>query len=153
MRSWAICADLLHGRRSTEAVRSLTPVAGLSLKSQTGNPALSCFITRQPISGPWVLALRLTATKIFTMSSVHANLARQALVWQRLSGQSLFFGGAGIASGVNGNPSIIALPPTAVSPADWETRSLFASYRARYLDAAHFGNAVHAGCEGWFCSL
>ena len=24
--------------------------------------------------------------------------------------------------------------------ADWETRSLFTSYRARYLNAAHFGN-------------
>ena len=54
-------------------------------------------------------------------------------------GNLYFFGGVGIASGINGNERDDRLAAYGGVMADWETRSLFASYRARYLDASHFG--------------
>ena len=54
-------------------------------------------------------------------------------------GNLYFFGGVGIASGINSNERDDRLAAYGGVMADWETRSLFASYRARYLGASHFG--------------
>ena len=54
-------------------------------------------------------------------------------------GNLYFFGGVGIASGINGNKRDDRFATYGGVMADWETRSLFVSYRARYLDASHFG--------------
>jgi hypothetical protein len=55
-----------------------------------------------------------------------------------------------VATGVNGNPLGEDIAAHGGVMADWETRSLFASYRSRYLDAGHFGaQFAHAARAGF----
>ena len=76
----------------------------------------------------------------FAVSSVQPTWLAKRWFGEDYQGNLYFFGGAGIASGVNGNSLNNRFAAYGGVMADWETRSLFASYRARYLDAAHFGN-------------
>ena len=75
----------------------------------------------------------------FALYSVQPTWLAKRWFGADYQGNLYFFGGAGIASGTNGNPLDDRFAAYGGVMADWETRSLFASYRARYLGASHFG--------------
>ena len=75
----------------------------------------------------------------FALYSVQPTWLAKRWFGADYQGNLYFFGGAGIASGTNGNPLDDRIAGYGGVMADWETRSLFASYRARYLSASHFG--------------
>ena len=65
-------------------------------------------------------------------------------------GNLYIHGGIGRASGIRGNRLGEETATYGGIMADWETRSLFAGYRSRYLDAGHFGDQfMHAARLGF----
>ena len=75
----------------------------------------------------------------FALYSVQPTWLAKRWFGADYQGNLYFFGGAGVASGTNDNPLDDRIAGYGGVMADWETRSLFASYRARYLGASHFG--------------
>ena len=75
----------------------------------------------------------------FALYSVQPTWLAKRWFGADYQGNLYFFGGAGIASGTNGNPLDDRIAGYGGVMGDWETRSLFASYRVRYLGASHFG--------------
>ena len=75
----------------------------------------------------------------FALHSIQPTALAKRWFGADYQGNLYFFGGAGIASGTNGNPLGDRIAGYGGVMADWETRTLFASYRARYLGASHFG--------------
>ena len=75
----------------------------------------------------------------FSLLSAHATRLAKRWFGSDHQGNLYFFGGAGIASGIDGNSLDNRFAAYGGVIADWETRSLFTSYRARYVNASHFG--------------
>ena len=76
----------------------------------------------------------------FALYTAHPTWLAKRWFGADYQGNVYLFGGLGISSGINNNPLGNDTTVYGGVMADWETRSLFTSYRARYLDAGHFGD-------------
>ena len=74
----------------------------------------------------------------FAIYSVYPTVLAKRWFGADYQGNLYFHGGIGVASGIHDNPGSDQLAIYGGVMADWETRSLFVSYRNRYLDAGHF---------------
>ncbi|MEK9989570.1 MAG: hypothetical protein VW642_07580 [Halieaceae bacterium] len=100
----------------------------------------------------WSIGLRTEVNRAndYAIYSVHPTLLAKRWLGKDYQGNLYFHGGIGIASGVYGNPLRDETTVYGGIMADWETRSLFAGYRSRYLDAGHFGDQfMHAARVGY----
>ena len=102
-------------------------------------------------SPKWSIGLRTEFNRDmdFAINSIHPTFLAKRWFGADYQGNLYFHGGIGSASGTHGNPLSDETAVYGGVMADWETRSLFVSYRNRYLDAGHFGDqfmqAVRAG--------
>ena len=76
----------------------------------------------------------------FALYTAHPTWLAKRWFGADYQGNVYLFGGLGISSGINNNSLGNDTAVYGGVMADWETRSLFTSYRARYLDAGHFGD-------------
>jgi hypothetical protein len=100
----------------------------------------------------WSIGLRTEVNRDndYAIYSVHPTLLAKRWFGKDYQGNLYFHGGIGVASGVYGNPLRDETAVYGGIMADWETRSLFAGYRSRYLDAGHFGDQfMHAARVGY----
>lgn len=74
----------------------------------------------------------------FAIYSIHPTLLAKRWFGADYQGNLYFHGGIGVASGIRDNPRSDQLAIYGGVMADWETRSLFVSYRNRYLEAGHY---------------
>ena len=74
----------------------------------------------------------------FAIYSVHPTLLAKRWFGADYQGNLYFHGGIGVAAGIHDNPGSDQLAIYGGVMADWETRSLFVSYRNRYLEAGHY---------------
>lgn len=89
----------------------------------------------------WSIGTRLEQDRDgdFAILSIHPTWLAKRWFGDNHQGNLYFYGGAGVAKGTNGNTLADDAALYGGVLADWETRSLFASYRSRYLDAGHYG--------------
>jgi hypothetical protein len=100
----------------------------------------------------WSIGLRTEVNRDndYAIYSVHPTFLAKRWFGKDYQGNLYFHGGIGVASGVYGNPLRDETAVHGGIMADWETRSLFAGYRSRYLDAGHFGDQfMHAARVGY----
>jgi hypothetical protein len=100
----------------------------------------------------WSIGLRTEVNRDndYAIYSVHPTLLAKRWFGKDYQGNLYFHGGIGVASGVDGNALRDETAVYGGIMADWETRSLFAGYRSRYLDAGHFGDQfMHAARVGY----
>ncbi|MEL0137105.1 MAG: hypothetical protein VW806_06515 [Halieaceae bacterium] len=100
----------------------------------------------------WSIGLRTEVNRDndYAIYSVHPTFLAKRWFGKDYQGNLYFHGGIGVASGVYGNPLRDETAVYGGIMADWETRSLFAGYRSRYLDAGHFGDQfMHAARVGY----
>ena len=100
----------------------------------------------------WSIGLRAETDRDADFALISAHPFFLAKRWFGRDHQANLYlhGGVGIATGTNGNALGDEIAAYAGVMADWETRSLFASYRNRYLDAGHFGDGFMQAIRGGF---
>ena len=76
----------------------------------------------------------------FALYTAHPTWLAKRWFGADYQGNVYLFGGLGISTGINNNSLGNDTAVYGGVMADWEPRSLFTSYRARYLDAGHFGD-------------
>lgn len=76
----------------------------------------------------------------FTIYSAHPTLLAKRWFGADYQGNLYFHGGIGVASGNNDRPGSDQMAIYGGVMADWETRSLFAGYRNRYLEAGDYAS-------------
>ena len=120
--------------------RPVSYTGGWTMIGESDRQSSSVLIHCTP-SHQWSVGPRVEVNRDvdFAMYSVQPTWLAKRWFGANHQGNLYFFGGAGIASGKNRNPLDDRIAGYVGVMADWETRSLFASYRARYLGASHFG--------------
>ena len=120
--------------------RPVSYTGGLTVIEESDRQSSSVLVHYTP-AHQWSVGPRVELNRDddFTLYSVQPTWLAKRWFGADYQGNLYFFGGAGIASGTNGNPLGDRIAGYGGVMADWETRSLFASYRARYLGASHFG--------------
>ena len=103
----------------------------------------------------WSIGLRgeHSRDQDYALYTLHPTWLAKRWFGANHQGNLYLHGGVGVATGVNGNPLGEDIAAHGGVMADWETRSLFASYRSRYLDAGHFGAQFCARSESGLCTV
>ena len=127
----------------TSAVTAARPVSytgGWTVIEESDRQSSSVLLHYTP-AHQWSIGPRVEVNRDdhFALYSAQPTWLAKRWFGADFQGNLYFFGGVGIASGINGNKRDDRFAAYGGVMADWETRSLFASYRARYLDASHFG--------------
>ena len=137
---------------SAEALsRPVSYAGGWTLIGESDRQSSSALLHYTPIY-KWSLGPRLEVNRDdhFSLTTLHATRLAKRWFGSDHQGNLYFFGGAGMASGVDSNRLEDRFAAYGGVMADWETRSLFTSYRARYLEASHFGKQfMHAARVGF----
>ena len=120
--------------------RPISYTGGLTVIGESDRQSSAVLIHHTP-AYQWSIGPRIEVNRDidFALYSVQPTWLAKRWFGADYQGNLYFFGGAGIASGTNGNRLDDRIAGYGGVMADWETRSLFASYRARYLGASHFG--------------
>ncbi|MGA0433402.1 MAG: hypothetical protein ACO3MC_06960 [Luminiphilus sp.] len=124
---------------------------GWTIIEESDRQASSALVHYTPAPS-WSIGLRTEVNRDndYAIYSVHPTLLAKRWFGKDYQGNLYFHGGIGVASGVDGNPLRDETAVYGGIMADWETRSLFAGYRSRYLDAGHFGDQfMHAARVGY----
>jgi hypothetical protein len=124
---------------------------GWTIIEESDRQASSALVHYTPAPS-WSIGLRTEVNRDndYAIYSVHPTLLAKRWFGKDYQGNLYFHGGIGVASGVYGNPLRDETAVYGGIMADWETRSLFAGYRSRYLDAGHFGDQfMHAARVGY----
>jgi len=124
---------------------------GWTIIEKSDRQASSALVHYTPAPS-WSIGLRTEVNRDndYAIYSVHPTLLAKRWFGKDYQGNLYFHGGIGVASGVYGNPLRDKTAVHGGIMADWETRSLFAGYRSRYLDAGHFGDQfMHAARVGY----
>lgn len=137
---------------SAEALsRPVSYAGGWTLIGESDRQSSSALLHYTP-TYKWSLGPRLEVNRDdhFSLTTLHATRLAKRWFGSDHQGNLYFFGGAGMASGVDSNRLEDRFAAYGGVMADWETRSLFTSYRARYLEASHFGKQfMHAARVGF----
>ncbi|MEL0162488.1 MAG: hypothetical protein VW842_06390 [Halieaceae bacterium] len=124
---------------------------GWTIIEESDRQASSALVHYTPAPS-WSIGLRTEVNRDndYAIYSVHPTFLAKRWFGKDYQGNLYFHGGIGVASGVDGNPLSNETAVYGGIMADWETRSLFAGYRSRYLDAGHFGDQfMHAARVGY----
>ncbi|MEL0307326.1 MAG: hypothetical protein VW975_10530 [Halieaceae bacterium] len=124
---------------------------GWTIIEESDRQASSALVHYTPAPS-WSIGLRTEVNRDndYAIYSVHPTFLAKRWFGKDYQGNLYFHGGIGVASGVYGNPLRDETAVYGGIMADWETRSLFAGYRSRYLDAGHFGDQfMHAARVGY----
>lgn len=136
------------------AIASARPVSytgGWTLIAESDRQASSAWVHYTP-SPSWSIGLRSEVNRDadYAIYSVHPTYLAKRWFGKNYQGNLYFHGGIGLASGIEDNALDDETALYGGIMADWETRSLFAGYRSRYLDAGHFGDQfMHAARVGY----
>ena len=131
--------------------RPVSYTGGWTIIEESDRQASSALVHYTPAPS-WSIGLRTEVNRDndYAIYSVHPTLLAKRWFGKDYQGNLYFHGGIGVASGVYGNPLRDETAVYGGIMADWETRSLFAGYRSRYLDAGHFGDQfMHAARVGY----
>jgi hypothetical protein len=136
---------------SAVTARPVSYTGGWTIIEESDRQASSALVHYTPAPS-WSIGLRTEVNRDndYAIYSVHPTLLAKRWFGKDYQGNLYFHGGIGVASGVYGNPLRDETAVYGGIMADWETRSLFAGYRSRYLDAGHFGDQfMHAARVGY----
>ncbi len=136
---------------SAVTARPVSYTGGWTIIEESDRQASSALVHYTPAPS-WSIGLRTEVNRDndYAIYSVHPTLLAKRWFGKDYQGNLYFHGGIGVASGVDGNPLSNETAVYGGIMADWETRSLFAGYRSRYLDAGHFGDQfMHAARVGY----
>ena len=131
--------------------RPVSYTGGVTLIGESDRQSTS-FLAHFTPAHQWSIGLRgeHNRDQDYALYTLHPTLLAKRWFGADHQGNLYLHGGVGVATGVNGNPLGEDIAAHGGVMADWETRSLFASYRSRYLDAGHFGaQFVHAARAGF----
>ena len=131
--------------------RPVSYTGGVTLIEESDRQSTS-FLAHFTPAHQWSIGLRgeHNRDQDYALYTLHPTLLAKRWFGADYQGNLYLHGGVGVATGVNGNPLGEDIAAHGGVMADWETRSLFASYRSRYLDAGHFGaQFVHAARAGF----
>lgn len=126
---------------SAEALsRPVSYAGGWTLIGESDRQSSSALLHYTP-TYQWSVGPRIELNRNdhFSLTTAHATRLAKRWFGGDYQGNFYFFGGAGMVSGVDGNILDDRFVAYGGVMADWETRSLFTSYRARYMGASHFG--------------
>jgi hypothetical protein len=149
IRLIAAVALLLLSVSST--ARPISYTGGLTLIEESDRQSTSVLVHFTP-AHQWSIGVRgeHNRDQAYALYTLHPTWLARRWFGKNHQGNLYLHGGVGIATGVDGNPLGDDIAAHGGVMADWETRSLFASYRSRYLDAGHFGaQFVHAARAGF----
>jgi hypothetical protein len=136
---------------SAVTARPVSYTGGWTIIEESDRQSSSALVHYTPAPS-WSIGLRTEVNRDndYAIYSVHPTLLAKRWFGKDYQGNLYFHGGIGVASGVYGNPLRDETAVYGGIMADWETRSLFAGYRSRYLDAGHFGDQfMHAARVGY----
>lgn len=136
---------------SAVTARPVSYTGGWTIIEESDRQASSALVHYTPAPS-WSIGLRTEVNRDndYAIYSVHPTLLAKRWFGKDYQGNLYFHGGIGVASGVDGNALRDETAVYGGIMADWETRSLFAGYRSRYLDAGHFGDQfMHAARVGY----
>jgi hypothetical protein len=150
----ALLAGLLSLLSVVSGLASARPVSytgGWTFIEESDRQASAALIHYTPAPS-WSIGVRTEVNREsdYAVYSVHPTLLAKRWFGQDYQGNFYLHGGIGIASAIQGNMLNDQMAVYGGVMADWETRSLFAGYRSRYLDAGHFGDQfMHAARVGF----
>ena len=136
---------------SAVTARPVSYTGGWTIIEESDRQASSALVHYTPAPS-WSIGLRTEVNRDndYAIYSVHPTFLAKRWFGKDYQGNLYFHGGIGVASGVDGNPLSDETAIYGGIMVDWETRSLFAGYRSRYLDAGHFGDQfMHAARVGY----
>ena len=136
---------------SAVTARPVSYTGGWTIIEESDRQASSALVHYTPAPS-WSIGLRTEVNRDndYAIYSVHPTFLAKRWFGKDYQGNLYFHGGIGVASGVDGNALSDETAAYGGIMADWETRSLFAGYRSRYLDAGHFnGQFMHAARVGY----
>jgi hypothetical protein len=136
---------------SAVTARPVSYTGGWTIIEESDRQASSALVHYTPAPS-WSIGLRTEVNRDndYAIYSVHPTFLAKRWFGKDYQGNLYFHGGIGVASGVDGNPLSNETAVYGGIMADWETRTLFAGYRSRYLDAGHFGDQfMHAARVGY----
>ena len=136
---------------SAVTARPVSYTGGWTIIEESDRQASSALVHYTPAPS-WSIGLRTEVNRDndYAIYSAHPTFLAKRWFGKDYQGNLYFHGGIGVASGVDGNPLSNETAVYGGIMADWETRSLFAGYRSRYLDAGHFGDQfMHAARVGY----
>ena len=136
---------------SEVTARPVSYTGGWTIIEESDRQASSALVHYTPAPS-WSIGLRTEVNRDndYAIYSVHPTFLAKRWFGKDYQGNLYFHGGIGVASGVDGNPLSDETAIYGGIMADWETRSLFAGYRSRYLDAGHFDDQfMHAARVGY----
>ncbi|MBL6696688.1 MAG: hypothetical protein ISP97_08400 [Luminiphilus sp.] len=136
---------------SAVTARPVSYTGGWTIIEESDRQASSALVHYTPAPS-WSIGLRTEVNRDndYAIYSVHPTFLAKRWFGKDYQGNLYFHGGIGVASGIDGNPLSNETAVYGGIMADWETRSLFAGYRSRYLDAGPFGDQfMHAARVGY----
>jgi hypothetical protein len=123
------------------SARPVSYAGGWTLIEESDQQSTSVLVHYSPASN-WSIGPRVEVNRDldYALYSIHPTWLAKRWFGSDYQGNLYLHAGAGLATGINDNPLGDDFAIHGGVMADWETRSLFAGYRSRYLDAGHFGD-------------
>ena len=121
--------------------RPVSYAGGWTVIEESDRQSSSVLVHYSPASN-WSIGPRIEVNRDadYALYSIHPTWLAKRWFGRDYQGNLYLHGGAGVAAGINHNPLENDFAIHGGVMADWETRSLFAGYRSRYLDAGRFGD-------------
>jgi hypothetical protein len=133
----AISGALSHGVQA----RPVSYTGGWTIIGESDRQSSSALVHYTPSPNISLgLKTEVNRDSDFMIYSVHPTLLARRWLGADYQGNLYFHGGIGVASGINNRPGSDQMAIYGGVMADWETRSLFAGYRNRYLEAGDFAS-------------
>ena len=146
-----VCAGVLTLMTVVSEARPVSYTGGWTFIEESDRRSTSA-LHHYTLAPQWSLGVRAEKDRDrdFAIFSLHPVFLAKRWFGRDHQANLYLHGGIGIATGTDGNPLDDEMAAYAGVMADWETRSLFASYRNRYLDAGHFGDGFMQAIRGGF---